>query len=969
MLSLLGTLRFADQPVPVERVTYLLALLACREEWISRDELVLLLWGDVDESAGRQRLRQLLYRARSFAHAEGLETDAARVRLVGVSDVRLFRAALRDQRYGDATLLYGGEFLHGVQLPDHPELEEFFSGEREELAGLYRRAVLNASATLEPSAALALLEQAVTLDPSSDELVLEGLRRAAGVDAALGQRLYNLHARALRSLGVEPPPELQAMLERGSASAASAPRQRTPVSPAKLPVPTTAFIGRQRELREIGERFMQVDVRLLTILGPGGAGKTRLALEVAGQAGAQMPDGAVFAALASIEDTKLVPSALLEVLGVQGGNDPLETLLATLKSQCSLLVLDNLEHLPNIAPLVARLLIECAGLRILCTSREALGLRAEHRIELEGLPAPDTLFPLETQDAAALFLRSARRVDARFRFDQDSGQPDLVNFTRIYNAVSGMPLGLELAASWVRVMSLPEIAHELEQSLDLLEVDAPDVPARHRSFAAAFRSSWTLLGVSEQQALARMSVFRGGFTREMALSVAGSSLPTLLRLINKSLVSRRETRFFLHEMIRQYAERELAPAEYHQSLEALGQVGLQLSREWRSEENGREQYIWSRILDRELDNVRTALSWALQYDAKLGAETVANLEHFWYTKGYQREGQMWAEKFIVMPAATQRDELHLRMLWLLIVCYKELNVYDEARRLLAVYVPIAEENGDASRLASSNRLNGVMYRDQGHYTQGRELIERAKAAHESLGNRNQVAICLNEIGAAFAYEGNLEAARQAFQSSLEIKRDLGDKQGISYSLNGLGVIAEMQGDDELMAVYQHEALRLKREIGDMAAMTSSLQALSKFALKRGQLELASKYLQEGLEIVMRLGKKRVTSQFLMTVAHFELHRARPDVALRLASVSSAGLRQCNVQLDETHLQAVEAIRQSWPYSEAERVQCELEGERMTLEEVVAYIFDNPDALEPIAARQSTGFADELAAASTQISYD
>ena len=218
MLSLLGTPRFADGPVPLERVTYLLALLACREEWISRDELVLLLWGDVIESAGRQRLRQLLYRARSFAHADGLEADATRVRLVGSSDVRLFRSALRDQRLEDATLFYGGELLQGVQLPDHPELEEFFASEREELASQYRRAVLSSSGSLEPTRALAMLERAVSLDPSSDELVLEGLRCAAGVDAALGQRLYDLHARALRSLGLEPHLELRGLL--GGASVA-----------------------------------------------------------------------------------------------------------------------------------------------------------------------------------------------------------------------------------------------------------------------------------------------------------------------------------------------------------------------------------------------------------------------------------------------------------------------------------------------------------------------------------------------------------------------------------------------------------------------------------------------------------------------------------------------------------------------------------------------------------------------------
>ena len=948
MLSLLGTPRFADQPVPLERVTYLLALLACREEWISRDELVLLLWGDVDEAAGRQRLRQLLYRARSFAHADGLEADAARVRLVGSSDVRLFRSALRDQRHRDAALLYDGEFLHGVQLPDHPELEEFFAAEREELASLYRRAVLNAAATLEPTTALALIERAVTLDPSSDELVLEGLRRAAGVDAALGQRLYNLHARALRSLGVEPHPELQAMLESASvtaASAASAPRQRPPATPSKLPVPTTAFIGRQRELREIGERFTQPEVRLLTIVGPGGAGKTRLSLEVAGQAGTQMPDGAIFAALAAIEDTQLVPSALLEVLGVQGGSDPLETLLTTLKPQCSLLVLDNLEHLPNIAPLVARLLEECAGLRILCTSREALGLRAEHVIELEGLPAPDTLFPLETQDAAALFLRAARRVDARFRLDQDSGKPDLQSFTRIYNAVSGMPLGLELAASWVRVMSPNEIANELEHSLDLLEVDAADLPARHRSFAAAFRSSWTLLRPNEQQALARMSVFRGGFTREMAAEVAGSSLPTLLRLVNKSLVSRRETRFFLHEMIRQYAERELSAAERQRSLEALSNTCLELAKIYAVQYKGEQQVTWNRRLEQENDNIRSVLNWSLDHDVRQGADTAGHLEHFWYIRGYHREGLEWAERFLSRSETTPRDSVRLALLWVLVSLNKELGNYDASHHALLEYIQIAGEIGTESALASGEKFMGLLTRERGDMALAREHLTRAKAMFEAIGDKNQIGICWNDIGITHGYEDDFLEARRCFTQSLEIKREIGDRQGIAYALGNLGLAAAKLGDPELDRVLQEESLRIKRELGDAQGIGNSLQSLGAMALEGKDYGTARAYFRESLEIFQRLGKRWTIAHLLLDFANLDHYLLRFDRAIRLSTAANASMKRLGSSFHQGSLNLIALVNREHPFTPAERMHHELEGERMSLEEAVAYVFDDPDALD------------------------
>ena len=940
MLSLLGTPRVKDQSVPLERVTYLLALLACRDEWISRDELVLLLWGDVDESAGRQRLRQLLYRARSFAHADGLEADATRVRLVGSSDVRLFRSALRDQRLEDATLLYGGELLHGVRLPDHPELEEFFSSEREELASQYRRAVLSSSGFLEPTQALAMLERAVILDPSSDELVLEGLRRAAGVDAVLGQRLYDVHARALRSLGVEPHSELQGMLE---SAAVPAPRQWTQVAPSKLPVPTTAFVGRQRELREIGERFQQDGVRLLTILGPGGAGKTRLSLEVAQQAAARMPDGAVFVALAAIETTHLVPSALLEVLGVQGGNDPLATLIFTLKSRCLLLVLDNLEHLPSIAPLVAQILETCRGLRILCTSREALGLRSEHLIELEGLPAPDTIFPLETQDAALLFLRAAARVDARFRFDQDSGKPDVASFTRIYTAVSGMPLGLELAASWVRVMSLKEIADELERSLDLLEVDASDMPARHRSFAAAFRSSWTLLSSNEQQALARMSVFRGGFTREMAQRVAGSSLPTLLRLINKSLVMRRETRFFLHEMIRQYAERELAATEREQSLEMLAATCLELSKIYAEQYNGEQQVTWNRRLEQETDNVRSILNWSFNHDVRQGADIAGHLEHFWYIRGYHREGLDWAQRFLARAETAPRDRVRLGLLWIAVSLNKELGNYDASHSALTEYTQIARETGSQADLALGEKFMGLLTRERGDMVPAREHLTRARTMFEAIGDKNQIGICWNDIGITYGYEGDFLEARRCFTQSLEIKREIGDKQGIAYALSNLGLTAAKLGDPELDRVLQEESLRIKRELCDAQGIGNSLQSLGSMALDAKNYGTARAYFRESLEIFQRLGKRWTIAHLLLDFANLDHHLLRFDRAIRLSAAANATMKRLGSSFHQSSLKQIAFLNFEQPFTPAERMHHELEGERMSLEEAVAYVFDDPDA--------------------------
>jgi predicted ATPase/DNA-binding SARP family transcriptional activator len=929
MLCLLGEPRFSGEPVSLERVTYMLAILACRDEWVSRDELILLLWGDTDEAAGRQRLRQLLYRARSFAHAEGLEADASRVRFTAPCDLREFRAAIRDARWRDAIRVYTGEFLQNVPLPDNPELEEFVAFSREEFALSHRRATLHVATTLEGTAALEVLETALERDPLAEDLLRECLRLAARSDVETGKRVFERHTRAVRALGLEVDAELLT-LRVGLDEATPAQWFAAPRASSRLPVPTTAFIGRQTELSAVAERLRHPSCQLVTILGPGGAGKTRLSLEVATVHGSAFRDGAVFVSLAPLASPDLVPGATLEALGMQGGDDPRERLLTHLENRELLLVLDNLEHLPGVGVLVAEILERAPGVRIVTTSREALGLRAEHVFELSGLPAPDTLFPLETQDAALLFLRAAQRVQQDFRFSND-----LEAFTRIYHAVSGMPLGLELASSWVRAMSLSEIASELQRSLDFLEVDSPDVPVRHRSFAAAFRSSWTLLNDAERSALARMSVFRGGFTRDMAQSVAQCGVAVLLRLVNKSLVSRSETRFYLHEMIRQYAAQELPGAQREVALEALARACLELAEDWYKGSKGERQVELSRRLEQDNDNLRTALEWSLTHDIRLGAGIAGNLEHFWYTRGYHREGVGWATRFLAAPELEPRDGLRLQLLWVIVSLCKELSEYDRSREALREYEAIALEIGDQAALALSEKFMGLLTREQGDLIGARERLERAKTMFEALGERNQVGICWNDLGVTYAYTRELEAAKHCFEQSLEIKREIGDKQGIAYALGNLGNLASMMGDDDLDRVYQEESLRMKRELGDAQGIANSLHSIGDSAMNQGNLSLARTYFQESLEIFLRLGRQWAMTQVLMDFAKLEAKLNRFDAALRLVTAALASLRRLKVQPRPSNLGTLEDLRSKQPFSEAERVRYELEGERLSLEEAVS----------------------------------
>jgi predicted ATPase/DNA-binding SARP family transcriptional activator len=645
-LYLLGAPRVERDGVPISlgrrKALALLAYLAVTGRPQSRDLLATWFWPESDSSRAHANLRRVLWTLRDTLGEPWLLSDHDMIALAASHDLRLdvqqFRERLASAPGSPAELeaaieIYRGDFLEGFSLPDSLAFEEWQLFERESLRQEYARGLrllahLNQELqNFEP--AIAAARRWLSLDPLHEpahRLLMTLYARDGQVAAAIGQ--YQACARLLaEELGGEPHQETQALYHRirsGELAVAEPARTTEASSPGSvmaqtrlngLPHPLTPLVGREQELAALVSLLENPACRLLTITGYGGMGKTRLALEVAASPGASFPDGVAWVPLAPLDSSCPLVPAIASVLGLvlPAGEPARAQLLEFLGRRRVLLVMDNFEHLLDAAPLLADILASAPGVKILVTSRERLNLHGEWLFDLRGLLYPDRgqEATLEEYAAVELFRQAARRSCIGFTL---AGE-DIPAVARICRLVEGMPLGIELAASWVRVLSPSQIARQMEENLGFLSNGMRDLPDRHRSLCAVFDQSWALLSDEGRRLFPKLALFRGGFTLAAAEAVAGACIPLLQSLVDKSLVRRTGSdRYDTHDLLRQYA------------LEKLEEAGDRDATSWShlcyfrrlAEEAAAELYDparanWTRRLGAERDNLRVALEWAQQH--------------------------------------------------------------------------------------------------------------------------------------------------------------------------------------------------------------------------------------------------------------------------------------------------------------------------------------------------------------------
>jgi predicted ATPase/DNA-binding SARP family transcriptional activator len=977
MLRLLGTPRFEGtetSELSFERPLWLVAFLASRETWVSREELVLLFWSEADEASGRQSLRQLLYRARGLVFGSELETEALRVRYNGANDIKLFKKALHAQDWATALELYGGEFLANANPVGSLEFESWLEFEREELQSGWRNAVLQRAAQLEAlnewAAGFYGLETALKRDPLNDEFLrgLLKLSKSAKLEQ-LGLNIFERFKREFKhALELELPEDIRALasdlrsnLNAQPTTEPTAQREvRTLSSQSNLPINMTAFVGRQNELLEVRNRCLNPECRLLTLVGAGGIGKTRLALEVGRQSEDEFQDGVIFVSLAALENPALLEATMLEALGIKiSGDQVQQQLIDAVRQKHLLLVLDNFEHLLEASKVVSAILEHALKVRILATSREALGLRGEWVIELEGLPSPDHFSALESQDAANLFSTSARRVNSGFKLELG----DLPDFARICKAVAGMPLGLEIASSWTRVLSLGEIAAELEQDPDSLEISSRDLPMRQRSLRAVFEHSWNLLRPVEQAILARLSVFRGGFDRDAALEVAGARLPSLLALVQKSLVQKNpEKRFELHSIVRQYSHRKLEASERHDALAKHSQYYLKTLEQAKDGLVGSDMQLMLETINFDHDNYRAALEFGLQFDPVNGARICDKLESFWYVRGHHAEGLSWAKRYLEHPELQKHDATRGQILFCASSLSKELGYYQDSRAWSLERLALCQNLGDAVGQAKTERFLGVLAREQGHLPEARERLERAVAQSQDLNEPMEQSIAYNDLGIVYAYQDETLKAQDCFQKSLAIKRKLKDQQGIAYALGNLAQIAFMLGHDDQAHLIELESLALKRELGDLQGIANSLANLGENALKENDYDQARSYFDESLSILRSLGRRFTIGELFQSYVELARREGQFERSVRLIGAirnlhRSIGA-QTRTENQEKHERILNEARAHLGNSKLEQVQSE--GENANLETMIGYALREPEIKQRRSSDLRQGTTSQLA---------
>jgi predicted ATPase/DNA-binding CsgD family transcriptional regulator/DNA-binding XRE family transcriptional regulator len=676
-------------------------------------------------------------------------------------------------------------------------------------------------------------------------------------------------------------------------------------APPPLPVPLTRFIGRERELADLRRLF--ASTRLLTLVGGGGIGKTRLALQFAAQLSDEFADGVALVELAGLQDPVLVPYVIAAELGVHEQPDRLvlEMLTEALRGRQLLLVLDNCEHLISACAMLAdQLLRACTNLRVLTTSRESLAIGGETawRVPALSLPMPLARPPLDDvtrSEAAQLFTDRAQAALPSFAITELNS----VGIAKICRRLDGIPLALELAAARVPVLSVEQIANRLDDSLRLLVSGSRVAPPRQQTLRATIEWSYRLLEEYEQRLFERLSVFVGAFDLEAAEVVCAGGevtpdavLDLLAQLVNKSLivlesrVGDSSARYRLLEIVRQYAIERLETHCETQAVQAR-HAGFfaNLAHAAGTALRGPKQQIWLERLEREQDNLRGAMTWAKNHgQVAVGLQIAVDICRFWSIRGYLAEGREWLTTLLALSdsesvqtellSGAESAQGHLAF---------AQGDWARAERCFETSLALRRESGDLAGIAASLRDLGSVAQGQGAYDRAFGLLAQSLAQWRELADMAGVATCLDDLGEVARHRGDYDRAAELVTESLSLKGELGDSAGMAFSLNELANVARHRGNYARGRAFASEALAVQREIGDLRGAGWSLTNLGIIAQAAGEEEEAAGLYEEALILFGEAGDKRGVSGVLAGLSRIARVRGDLDGAQMLAEQALA----------------------------------------------------------------------------------